>query len=74
MAKAFEEDNFSIIKKLIEKLNDYEVNLENKLNIINLICYLLEYEKEKEKLSFDMLYFIGDQLTKFERRKTNSKR
>ena len=65
MAKAFEEDNFSIIKKLIEKLNDYEVNLENKLNIINLICYILEYEKEKEKLSFDMLYFIGDQLTNF---------
>ena len=63
MAKAFEEDDFNIIKKLIEKINDFEVNLENKLNLINLINSLLDYEKDK--LSFDILYFIGNQVTNF---------
>ena len=49
-------DNYNMIKKLIEKLNDFEINLDNKVNIINLIFYFLNFEQDK--LSFDDLYFI----------------
>ena len=45
-----------MIKKLIAKLNDFEINLDNKVNIINLIFYFLNFEQDK--LSFDDLYFI----------------
>ena len=58
-----EEDNFNMVKKLIAKLNDFEVNLENKVNLINLIYSFLDFEKEK--ISFDDLYFIAEQMTNF---------
>ena len=36
-------DNYNMIKKLIIKLNDFEINLDNKVNIINLIFYFLNF-------------------------------
>ena len=59
-----QEDNYTMVKKLIEKLNDFEVSFENKLNImLNLIlCF---FDSEKNKLSFNDLYFIMNQLTGF---------
>ena len=56
-------DNYNMIKKLIEKLNDFEINLDNKVNIINLIFCFLSFEKDK--LSFDDLYFILNQMMNF---------
>ena len=63
LAKAFEEDGYNMVKKLIQKLNDFEVNMENKVNIISLIYNFIEHEKEK--LSFDNLCFISEQIINF---------
>ena len=58
-----QKDNYTMVKKLIEKLNDFEVSLDNKVSIINMIYYFLN--SEENKLSFDEFYFILNQLTNF---------
>ena len=63
MLNSLQGDNYSYVKKIIEKINDFEVNIENKIHIINLIYVFIQ--SEKEKISFDDLYFIANQITKF---------
>ena len=66
LANNIKNENFRIIKRVIEKLNDFEVNLENKVIIITLINHILEwiYTNEK-KISYDFLYFVMNQVNNF---------
>ena len=61
--KEIQDDNYNMVKKLIEKLNDFEVSLDNKVSLINLIYIFLN--REQAQLSFDDLYFILNQMTNF---------
>ena len=66
MYKLIEEDNYGIPIKLIEKINDSEVNLENKLCLVNLIYDLLNWSFiQQKKLEFEIVYLIIKQITYF---------
>ena len=66
MIKSIEEDNYKIPMKLIEKINDPEVNLENKLFLINLIYDFLNWcFIEQKKIDFEILYLVLNQITNF---------
>ena len=62
--KCMENDGYIAVKKLIEKMNDFNLSFENKVNTIKkLIYYFLECEKDK--LSFNDLCFVMKQLLSF---------
>lgn len=64
--KCMENDGYIAVKKLIEKMNDFNLSFENKVNTIKkLIYYFLECEKDK--LSFNDLCFVMKQLSYFSR-------
>ena len=63
MQNRLKEDNYNIIKKLIERLNDFEVSFDIKANIINLIYNFINFRKDN--ITFEELYFIAHQLTNF---------
>ena len=66
MIKLIEEDNYKIPLKLIEKINDPEVNLENKLCLINLIYDFLNWcYTQQNKIDFEILYLVLNQITNF---------
>ena len=66
MIKLIEEDNYKIPMKLIEKINDFEINLENKIYIVNLIYDILNwYFINQKTIDFDLVYFMINQMTYF---------
>ena len=69
MIKLIEEDKYKMPMKLIEKINDSDVSLENKYFIINLIYDLLNWIfAEQNKINYDyfeIVYNILNQLTIF---------
>ena len=66
LLKAVEENEYKIYMKLIKRINDNEVNIENKMYIILMIYDFFNWYYTQQKLiEFDLVYFIINQLNNF---------
>ena len=66
LLKSVEEDDYKIFMKLVEKINDSQVSLENKIYIILMIYDFLNwYYTQQQLIEFDIVYFILNQINIF---------
>ena len=66
LLKSVEENEYKIFMKLIQRINDNEVSIENKIYIILMIYDFFNWYYNQQKLiEFDLVYFVINQLNNF---------
>ena len=66
LLKSVEENEYKIFIKLIQRINDNEVSIENKIYIILMIYDFFNWYYTQQKLiEFDLVYFIINELNNF---------